>query len=681
MNSIIIRFILEFIIFIGACITAFIQYKSEKPKHKITFYVALIVAFSAFLCVFLIDNVPVPHIDRAADYSTINISAGEPMKIEYRISTNGENSDKWIEYKKPFKVEKNAIVYARARTLWYTSDQTFRDVYVAENGLVYFSGADEPGDTIVSIDADYCYTDALDGEAGNHYIGYEIEKSDIEVTGTDLNGNKKKISDFSYSPKIIDAGTNNIEVEYSIASDISVTSNIKVNGDEPSLIQLEAEYIGGNVYLDTVLDKENFVVQGIYEDGTKSALTDYSISSDKLKEGSNKITISSGRLSNVVELTAINRETITESEKEPNNDIQSANEIEANIKYSGVLKNEEDVDYYRLQLDQKGKLSIKLSHPKMDTGDVFWITSLLSQEENAIVEMNSTGQDAETQSSFARVSPGIYYIRIAPRYCSDKKYTFTVLFEEEDESYEIEPNDDLSSQAMEISLNTEYTGNLTTENDTDYFKFRTDSKQKVWIKFSHSKTNTNDTLWKAALFDDSDAALLNIDSSGANASLTSDCVRLPAGDYYVRVNAYYWSNLDYTFSVCSEEEDSSTEDEPNNDYAAATPISLGSSITGNIQSENDVDFYQFTLENTGSIQVTFSHQKIDDNATFWRYELYNVDSSEAFQNTEEQSTISITGNSVENIVSKWESLPAGTYYLKVYGYYYNNNDYQISVSN
>lgn len=295
--------------------------------------------------------------------------------------------------------------------------------------------------------------------------------------------------------------------------------------------------------------------------------------------------------------------------------------------------------------------------------------------------MNSTGQDAETQSSFARVSPGIYYIRIAPRYCSDKKYTFTVLFEEEDESYEIEPNDDLSSQAMEISLNTEYTGNLTTENDTDYFKFRTDSKQKVWIKFSHSKTNTNDTLWKAALFDDSDAALLNIDSSGANASLTSDCVRLPAGDYYVRVNAYYWSNLDYTFSVCSEEEDSSTEDEPNNDYAAATPISLGSSITGNIQSENDVDFYQFTLENTGSIQVTFSHQKIDDNATFWRYELYNVDSSEAFQNTEEQSTISITGNSVENIVSKWESLPAGTYCLKVYGYYYNNNDYQISVSN
>ena len=37
-------------------------------------------------------------------------------------------------------------------------------------------------------------------------------------------------------------------------------------------------------------------------------------------------------------------------------------------------------------------------------------------------------------------------------------------------------------------------------------------------------------------------------------------------------------------------------EEDNDDYGSATKIALGTRITGNIQSESDVDFYKFVLK-------------------------------------------------------------------------------------
>lgn len=40
-----------------------------------------------------------------------------------------------------------------------------------------------------------------------------------------------------------------------------------------------------------------------------------------------------------------------------------------------------------------------------------------------------------------------------------------------------------------------------------------------------------------------------------------------------------------------------TENEDNDDYGSATRISLGTAVKGNIQSEDDVDFYKIVLKN------------------------------------------------------------------------------------
>lgn len=230
MNSIILIFILQCIAFVVSIIVAFKEHHPDTKERKIRFSCAVIVAVVALVPFFLVGDVPAPHIDRKTDHSAIVLSTDEPMNIEYRISTNEDFSNEWIKYEKPFKLEQDAIIYARASTLWFTSEQVFRDVYVTENGLVYFSDVDGP--EIVSINADYNYKESIaNEEAGNHYIGYEIKKDDITVVGTDRKGNEKIITDFTYSPKILKAGRNDIEVEYSIASDTSVKCHLYVNGD------------------------------------------------------------------------------------------------------------------------------------------------------------------------------------------------------------------------------------------------------------------------------------------------------------------------------------------------------------------------------------------------------------------------------------------------------------------
>ena len=494
-----------------------------------------------------------------------------------------------------------------------------------------------------------------------------------------MNDNEKEIKDFTFSPKMIKDGENIITIEYPITSDYTLQTKLKVVGNEPTLIKLNAEFIGKTLFIDTPLDNKDFVVYGVYEDGTSQVVDGYMISSTTITEGNNSITITKDGLSTMLEITGVDREKITENESEPNDEIKTANDIDVNVKYSGTIRDEEDVDYYKLRLKEKGSIIIQFTHPKIDEDGDFWSVSLLSQEETVRVGMNVKGKDVETMSSRARMTPGDYYVKVSKQRFSSEKYTMTLLFEQEDDSFETEPNDSLTDQAMTINLDKAYTGNLTNDDDVDYYKFSIPEKRKVSVTFTHDKTSGSDTYWNVTLFGDSDGSILEFNSSGETASILSDSVRLPAGNYYIRVKDYRWSDIDYTLCVNSEKEGNEAENEDNGDYSTATKMSLNSSIKGNIQSDRDIDFYSFNLKSNSSISITFSHRLKDSNETFWKMELYSAESSDSIKTNDDYSTISINGDSSERIVSKWSSLPPGVYYIKVFSYRYNNEDYSISL--
>lgn len=356
------------------------------------------------------------------------------------------------------------------------------------------------------------------------------------------------------------------------------------------------------------------------------------------------------------------------------------------MKYSGNLKDEEDVDYYKIQLEKKGKIVLNFKHPKIDSDYGLWNISLQGTDEAEKINMNVTGEEADIISNTIRVASGTYYIRIS-QYSSEyssEKYTFLVDYEEEGEYYETEPNDDLASQAMKIKANKTYVGNISDSEDADYYKFILKEKRKVCLKFTHAKLSEDDTLWQVDLLGDEEGRLTDIYSTGQTAKLHSDYVRIPAGTYYIRIAPYgsQWSDIDYRISVITNKEKGRTENEDNDDYGSATRISLGTAVKGNIQSEDDVDFYKIVLKKRTNIKITFSHEPVNSDYTFWTVRFYSEDSSGSISDNEENEAIYINGDSAKNVSSNWRSLPAGTYYVKIEGYgsEYWNDDYKLKVS-
>ncbi|MDD5999147.1 MAG: hypothetical protein PUC55_05570, partial [Lachnospiraceae bacterium] len=389
--------------FVVTVICTIAEFKVSDKKAKKLLVIPIVAAVITMLISISSMEVPNPEIDHKADNSLITISAEKGLSIEYRVLT-GKNTDKWIKYKEPFSVEKDGIIYARASFLWKHSERVEQKVYVMENGLVYFEG-ENISDKLVSIKAEYNVKDPVAGkQSGNHYVGYEIKKNDIKVIGTDGEGNEKEIADFTYSPQILKAGKNDIVVTYTIAENTDIQTHLYVYGDTPALIKMRAEYVGGTLYIGETLDNSDFTVKGIYEDGTEKLINDFSISKINLQEGENTVTILKDGVSLDVEVNAVNKWSITGKEIEPNDEIQNANEIDVNVKYSGNLKDENDVDYYRLRIEKKGKLVIKLTHAKLDDDGDIWVVSLMDQQEDTRVELRSNGKNAETTSSPVRVA-------------------------------------------------------------------------------------------------------------------------------------------------------------------------------------------------------------------------------------------------------------------------------------
>lgn len=560
MDFIIMRFFLAIIILIVGIGMEIIQWKKENKNFKIV-VLAIILSLATFGSN-VWNDIPAPDIGRKADYSAVVLSTAEPMKIEYQISTS-KDSDKWITYDGPFPLEQGAVIYARAKVLGFTGEKASRDVSVTSDGLVYFSDVEKPSDIIEEIRVEYKYRDPdKDGHAGNYYAGYKIKKSDLTVIGIDTEGEEKTITDFEYTPKMLNAGDNDIRVIYTGAGGKKIEKYISIHGNNPALIQLNAQYIGDKkVQVGAKLDSGSFKVTGKLEDGTIEQIKEYSISPVEMKEGDNNITIEKDGFLYETIIHATNPDSVVKEEVEPNNKIEKANKIGVNKNYSGKIKDEDDIDYYKFTLNEK---------------------------------------------------------------------------------------------------------------------------QKVWIDFEHKKiSDDEDPYWYITIFDDSSEQLLQTEVKGSNTKTICGSLRLPKGSYYVRIETGYKSSKSkYTFCVHAENEQQNTETENNGDYNSATEISVGSSIVGNLQSSEDIDFYKFYLSNTRDIKITFHHSQSDLYDDVWHLELRSATSSDALKDSEEHSSMDIAGNSAENISSQWNSLSPGVYYIKVTkGFFkFSNDDYKITLS-
>ena len=248
---------------------------------------------------------------------------------------------------------------------------------------------------------------------------------------------------------------------------------------------------------------------------------------------------------------------------------------------------------------------------------------------------------------------------------------------------EMEDNGSIE-EATEIDCGSEVEGNISDEDDLDYYKFTISAPGKVTITFQHENLMDTERFWVAKIYDEKTNSLLQLDSYGIDITKESAEVGLAAGTYYVKINSddaeysgYYYNASTYRFVVNYESSDI-WEIEPNDDYSNATTINVNETYYGVNQFEKEKDYYMFSIPEPGKVNISFQHPNLMSDEKYWAIRLYDV-------KTKELACLESKGVDTNSSVDV--GLPAGNYYVCInpdraeeWGYYHDSSTYQFCVN-
>jgi len=229
---------------------------------------------------------------------------------------------------------------------------------------------------------------------------------------------------------------------------------------------------------------------------------------------------------------------------------------------------------------------------------------------------------------------------------------------------ELEPNNSIQS-AQYIKTNLGYTGNLSTYNDVDYYKFTIDTPGKVYLNFRHEQVNSGS--WYLEMLDANNNKLTYYSVYSDNLNTRSYYLRLPAGTYYVRVSSNTHNDIDYILTVNYSAEGEGYEKEWNGSMSSARAININQSYTGNLYSSNDVDYYKFIITSTTDLSVDFRHAEVQSGS--WYIQLLDSNNKRLAEFSSYSYDLKKT--------SSLKNLAAGTYYLRISG---SNSDYDYDIT-
>lgn len=368
-----------------------------------------------------------------------------------------------------------------------------------------------------------------------------------------------------------------------------------------------------------------------------------------------------------------------------NTSFDDALPIQLNQQISDTFEKNQTL-YYSFILEEKASVQINVNHIISENSSSFCTVYLYSDNDldNAFYESEVDNGVANTTLNKMRKPEGKYYLVIELRdtETQNTQFDFTVAVQSENNSYESEPNNEISS-ANTIAVNSPKIGNSENSEDSDYFVFSLDAPHKVSITFQHNIYDSTDTFWVVSLFsEESTEILAEKNISGGQETTETDIINLSprqATDYYVKITPQGNAPTD-DYKICIKAEatqggDSGTvESEPNNSIQEATPVKMNTKIEGNTQSDNDVDYYQFTVKSNGKINIQFEHPYYDSTDCFWKVSVLSENSETDYP------TIEIYGNKKKTSLDTIRVSP-GTYYLKVEPHYsYSNDIYNFKIN-
>ncbi len=356
-------------------------------------------------------------------------------------------------------------------------------------------------------------------------------------------------------------------------------------------------------------------------------------------------------------------------ELESNDTSIDATPIIQNQSYCGSLLTKSDIDFYSFRLAENSGVNITLRSSGSGDKKAIFLGAVYNGSTGVkISSFELPGNMPAAESGNLYLDSGVYLIQINKGSSwTDEEYSLTVTTQTEG-VMEAESNN-TPATANTVPINEDIYGSFGTNGDVDCYQFMLDSDSAVQLRFSFASTGSSSKAYVLSVMDSNQRVLQSEKIGGKETSRVIAPISLRAGTYTVKVENPQYVKQEYTLRIVCQVV-ALSESEPNNAAAAATPISIGSPITGVLSSENDEDYYSFTFTEKKAISFSFSFtQGMSNKSAFIVY-------IERNGKTEWKQTVTAASGGVKQDTE----VSAGAYYIRIKsGNTWNGNLYTISI--
>ncbi|MEI7671631.1 MAG: pre-peptidase C-terminal domain-containing protein, partial [Deltaproteobacteria bacterium] len=315
---------------------------------------------------------------------------------------------------------------------------------------------------------------------------------------------------------------------------------------------------------------------------------------------------------------------------EPNNSFSQATQITIDsLVTDGFIGKEGDLDWYQINLPQKGRLGLSLKHADMrgrieiynaDYGYLWVANEGYHGGDNVFLNFNVD-------------LTGIYYIRIndADGKAYTTPYAFENTFTPVNDPYE--ENDTIGAATL-LPASGVVDAFVFPAGDLDWFKIYATAGQQL----SFAVTNVPPEMKAIIQIYNQNLDYSWVSEGGNN---PGDAVYLTytvpkAGFTYIRINdergLSYATAYRLTVGGGSPAYDpqltpSTVEQEPNDDYGSAGYLALDTDVKGKIDPANDTDRYRFYINSPGIVTISHTHVTGGVTSEMW---VYSADGSQLY---------------------------------------------------
>jgi hypothetical protein len=285
--------------------------------------------------------------------------------------------------------------------------------------------------------------------------------------------------------------------------------------------------------------------------------------------------------------------TTTTSPDDHGNTTATATAVTVGSSTNGVMNTSDDVDYFRVQLTGSGTLTV------YSTGSMDTVGSLLDSNGTVLAT-----NDDYTDLNFRivrSVAAGTYYISVRGYGGQTGSYVLRVEFSGAPTTTDDHGN--TASSATAVNLNSSTNGAINSPGDVDFFRVQVTATGTLTL----TTTGTTDTYGRLL-----DANGVELASNDDYTDLNFRIVHtVTAGTYYISVRHYsptetgaYVLRVDFSAGTSGGGGGGGTTgDDHGNTAGTATPVNVGSSTNGAINTPGDIDFFRVQVTGSGTLTV------------------------------------------------------------------------------